>query len=568
MPDPSDRRYGSDVAVAGLVELGVKYVASNPGASFRGLHDSLTLDSRVTLIETLNEGSAVSIAHGYAKSTGSVMAVALHNLVGLQVASMAIYNAWVDQVPILLIGGSGPANQIGRRPWIDWIHTAKRQSLAVRPWLKWDDEPGSVAAIPETLGRAYHLATSHPRGPVYVAIDVDVQEALVDSSEAPVPIVRTRSELAPDESSMEELVRMVSTAARPVMIADNTGATRAGFFALQGLAESAQIPIVDLGGRFNLPSRHLCDASLVPKEVLSQADLVVALDVRDLAWASQSVLGLDPATLAARAKVVSIGVNDLIDSRFVDLQRFTGVDLSITAQSHLVLTSLARRLADESFTPSATWLVEVRSAQERQLSIPVQSDAMSIEGVIASSAEIMAGLSVQIAHLGPGSGQKYQWVRRYFNLGEPAAYLGSSGGGGMGYGVGASVGAGLGQIGQDRVVVNFQTDGDALQSMSGLWTAAHHRVPVLTIILNNRGYARETRHQANIATERSRSTNRATVGTSISDPDIRFMEIATGYGVEAFGPCHDVEGLREAVAAALDVVTRESRPALVEAIVR
>ena len=145
---PGDAFYGSDCVAEVIRALGIPFVALNPGASFRGLHDSLVnhLGNRdPQMLLCLHEEHAVAIAHGWAKVTGRPMAVALHSNVGLMHGTMAIYNAWCDRVPMLVIGATGPVDAAKRRPWIDWIHTARDQGALVRNFTKWDDQPASPA---------------------------------------------------------------------------------------------------------------------------------------------------------------------------------------------------------------------------------------------------------------------------------------------------------------------------------------------------------------------------------------------------------------------------------------
>src|SRR5258705_6954454 len=172
--------FGSDVVAETLRALDVPYIALNPGASYRGLHDSLVNylgNTRPQMLLCLHEESAVAIAHGYAKVTGKAMAAALHSNVGLMHATMAIFNAWCDRMPMLLLGATGPVDAAKRRPWIDWIHTARDQGALVRGYVKWDDQPASAAAAREALIRAKWIAESAPQGPVYVNLDAGMQEA-------------------------------------------------------------------------------------------------------------------------------------------------------------------------------------------------------------------------------------------------------------------------------------------------------------------------------------------------------------------------------------------------------
>ncbi len=183
------RGWGSDVVAEMLRRLDLRYVALVPGSSFRGLHDSLVNylgNTDPKMILCLHEDHAVAIAHGYAKITDRPMAVAVHSGVGLMHASMAIYNMWCARLPAVILGATGPGDAALRRPWIAWIHTSKDQGALIRNFCKWDDEPRSPAAVIEAMLRAYQIASTYPRGPTYVCLDVDLQEAaLPDDIEIP-----------------------------------------------------------------------------------------------------------------------------------------------------------------------------------------------------------------------------------------------------------------------------------------------------------------------------------------------------------------------------------------------
>src|SRR2546421_6683879 len=181
--------WGSDAIAAVLRTLDIPYIALNPGASYRGLHDSLVNylgNSRPQMLLCLHEESAVAIAHGYAKVTGRAMAAAVHSNVGLMHATMAMFNAWCDRMPVLVIGATGPVDATKRRPWIDWIHTARDQGAIVRNFTKWDDQPASPAAAREALLRGAWLANTTPMGPVYINLDAEMQEAKLTEPLGPI----------------------------------------------------------------------------------------------------------------------------------------------------------------------------------------------------------------------------------------------------------------------------------------------------------------------------------------------------------------------------------------------
>src|SRR5436305_12572770 len=175
--------WGSDVAAQMLRRLGIPYVSLNPGASYRGLHDSLVNhlgNERPGMLLCLHEDHAVAIAHGYAKAAGEPMACVLHSNVGLMHGMMGLYNAWCDRVPMIVLGATGPVAAAKRRPWIDWIHTSRDQRAYTRSIIKWDDQPTSPAALVEAMTRANLLTRSAPTAPVYIVPDAGFQEQRLD----------------------------------------------------------------------------------------------------------------------------------------------------------------------------------------------------------------------------------------------------------------------------------------------------------------------------------------------------------------------------------------------------
>ena len=226
MADPGGNmaEFGSDVVAETLRALDVPYIAINPGASFRGLHDSLVNhlgNERPQLLLCLHEEAAVAIAHGYAKVTGRAMAAAVHSNVGLFHATMAMFNAWCDRMPVLVIGATGPVDAAKRRPWIDWIHTARDQGAIVRGYTKWDDQPGGAEAAREAVARAFWIANTAPRGPTYVVLDAGLQE---ERLAVPLPSFDVRRSTpavaagaAPD--TIDRMRAMLDKAGRVVILA-------------------------------------------------------------------------------------------------------------------------------------------------------------------------------------------------------------------------------------------------------------------------------------------------------------------------------------------------------------
>jgi len=258
---PGGARYGSDTVAEVIRALGIPFVALNPGASFRGLHDSLVnhLGNRdPQMLLCLHEEHAVAIAHGWAKITGRPMAAALHSNVGLMHGAMAIYNAWCDRVPMLVIGATGPVDAAKRRPWIDWIHTARDQGALVRHYTKWDDQPASPAAATESLLRANLLATTQPCGPTYINLDAAMQEAETPSSAMPdVNRYRAPAPPAPDPAALLAAAEALRSARRPLILAGRVTRDQAGWDARVRLAERLGAAVLtDLKLAAAFPSAH------------------------------------------------------------------------------------------------------------------------------------------------------------------------------------------------------------------------------------------------------------------------------------------------------------------------
>ena len=281
--------YGSDVAIEALATLGIDHVAFNPGASYRGLHESMVHLGRQREILCLSEGVAVAVAHGYAKARGRPMGVFLHNVVGLQSGSMALFNAWIDQVPMLVLGGSGPADRTQRRPWIDWIHTARPQGSVVRDYIKWDDEPTSLPGLVDSLERAHRLATTAPHGPTYVAFDAALQEQPTGPPDLRGLDAGPAPSFTVPEPDLDRIAEALVGAHAPLIVADRLGRSAQAYEALIDLVDHLGCAVVDLEGRHNFPNTHPLDRTADRTAVLSEADVIVTLDVRDLRWALGTV---------------------------------------------------------------------------------------------------------------------------------------------------------------------------------------------------------------------------------------------------------------------------------------
>jgi acetolactate synthase-1/2/3 large subunit len=583
---PTSPEYGSDLVVDLLRAAGIEYIAFNPGATFRGLHDSLVNYGGNRAPETVlccHEEIAISLAHGYAKAKGKPMATVTHNVVGLQHASMAIFNAFCDRAPILVLGGTGPMDTTKRRPWIDWIHTALVQGSLVRDYVKWDDQPASVAAIPEAFVRAWRTALTEPQGPVYLCLDAALQEERLERS-VPVPDLTRFAPPTPpqaDPRALEDTARRVCEAESPLILVESLGRKPQAGTALQRLADLLAAPVVDLGdghrGRASFPNRHPLDLTGARRELVQEADVILALDVQDLLGALGEV---DRATrevrlLSDRAALLTISLNDYAHRSWAHTAlSLVPVDLAIAADAALALPALVELVEDRlKRDPRAA------ARRERAAHLTLRHQALAeqwrataerqrAERPVAQSvlaAEVWDAIKAEDWILTNGTANG--WVRRLWDW-RPERTCGGSGGAGLGYGLGASLGVALAHRGSGKLCVDLQSDGDLLYVTSGLFTAAHHRLPLLIVMCNNRSYYNDEEHQERMAILRGRAVENKGVGIRIEDPAPDFATIARGFGVHAEGPIEEPAALRPALTRALRVVKEDGLPALVDVLVQ
>ena len=566
-------RYGSDLVIEFLQAAGIEYVALNPGASFRGLHDSLVHVDTPKPIVVLHEETGIGIAHGYAKSAGFPMAVFVHNLVGLQHATMAIFNAWADNVPMLIIGGSGPRDASKRRPWIDWVHSAQLQGATVHDIVKWHDEPASLDAIPHSLARAWRIAQTPPMGPVYVSIDAGLQETeLTDDDIVPVVLDAPHPVVAPSDI-IRDVASALADSNKPVIVVD-----RPGPGALNPLVEMADLvapSVIDLGSRCSFPSTHWADQTSNKQSALAEADFVLALEARDLAW-SLTKLNLSTRQtelmIGPDVPVISVGLTETQHTGFMTREALLPGTKYVISDVTSFLKELVECLTSHSIGAEAVAARrEILSENHRrsresahQKAVQARDEKPITEEHLALSLwEAIGQDNFQLAY-----GVLKDLPRFLWDLTDESSYLGRSGGEGLGYGVPASLGAALAHRDSDTLVVDIQSDGDLMYTASALWTAAHHQLPLLIVVHNNRSYGRDERHQRVVAEARGRSLENLPIGIHIDNPPVDFATLAESMGVKGFGPIEEPDAVPETIREAKKIVQTERRAVLVDVICR
>ena len=540
--------WGSDAIAAMLRALELPYIALNPGASFRGLHDSLVNylgNARPLMLLCLHEETAVAIAHGYGKACGRMMGVVLHSNVGLMHATMAVFNAWCDRVPMLILGATGPWDAAKRRPWIDWIHTSADQGALVRDYTKWDNQPGSIAAAYEALLRAAQIANTAPRGPVYVNLDAALQEAKLDSP-PPLPDVSRfgpSGPVVPSSASVVEAATLLSAATTPVILMGRVSRSEGAWRERVALAEKLQARVLtDIKAGAAFPTDHLLHAAPPAtfledqgKKVLRESDVVLSLDWIDTAGTLKQAWGDDPVG----AKVILVSPDAHSHRGWsMDYQGLPPADVYMMCEPEAVVPMLTQAVRARP--------VAVRG-KHRSPSKPADT-AVSIRALAAALEAATSDMEVCVSHLPLGWNGAYRHFRR------PLDYLGANGGGGVGAGPGMTVGAALALKRSGRIVVGIVGDGDFLMGVTALWTAAHYRIPCLLLVANNRSFYNDEMHQERVARERSRPVENKWIGQRIDEPDIDLAMMARAQGALGIGPVRHVADLKAALEEAVKAV--------------
>jgi thiamine pyrophosphate-dependent acetolactate synthase large subunit-like protein len=525
--------WGSDVAAETLRALQIPYIALNPGASYRGLHDSIVNylgNEMPQMLLCLHEEVAVSIAHGYAKVTGKAMAAAVHSNVGLFHATMAIFNAWCDRMPVVILGATGPVDANKRRPWIDWIHTAADQGAIIRNFTKWDDQPASPAATRESLLRANWLANTAPMGPVYINLDAEMQENKLTEPLPPIDVSRFNpvTVTAPAPELVKQAADLLKGAKNPVILMGRVSRSMDAWNARVALAEALDAKVITelkLGAAF--PTDHPLHAgppggtALGPdaQEAVRNADVIMSLDWVDLAGAFKGTFGDTPP----KAKVIVVSSDFRIHNGWsMDYQGLPPADVLLPVTPDEAVPDLLKAVAPGK--PRKPF--EVKKAEIP----PLSTDKLVVNDLVRALKKAVGGRAVTLAHI------SLSWDGATWPFRHPLDYVGSEGGGGVGGGPGNTVGTALALKGSGRLTIGVCGDGDFMMANTAIWTAAHYKIPMLIVVANNRSFFNDELHQERVARIRSRPVENRWIGQRISEPDIDIATLARSQGAQGFGP--------------------------------
>jgi thiamine pyrophosphate-dependent acetolactate synthase large subunit-like protein len=548
--EPSETFWASDAIADMLRSMDIPYVLLNPGASFRGLHDSIVNhlgNEKPQMMVVLHEEHAVAIAHGYTKVTGKPLIAILHSNVGLMHGSMAIFDAWVDRVPVIVLGATGPVDASKRRPWIDWIHTAQDQAALVRNFIKWDAQPASIPSAQEALLRAKQIATTAPQGPVYVCFDAALQESKLTSRPAlPDPARYLAPPPArPSDEVIAQAAAMLSNAARPVILMGRVSRSEKGWAERIQLAETLNAEVLtDLRVGAAFPTDHPLHAApsgafLTPaaQAVLREADVVLSLDWLDLSGALKQAWGDQTVS----SKIIQVSVDHYSHNGWsMDHQGLPPVDLFLLCEPEPAVALLNQQVKARA-TPAPAKRALPPAA-------PVAAGTMTVATLAATLRRVVGDQKLCLMRL------PLSWSGEMWDFRHPLDFLGYDGGGGIGSGPGMSIGSALALKGTDRLPVAVIGDGDYMMGVNALWTAANARIPMLMIVCNNRSFFNDELHQERVARQRNRPVENRWIGQRISNPAPNLAMMARGQGLKGVGPVEDVTELERVLVDAIAAV--------------
>jgi len=575
----SEKRWQSDVIVDMIKKYKFEYISLNPGASYRGLHDSLVNygENDPPMLTCQHEKIAVQIAHGYARAKGKPMIAIVHNLVGLLHAPMGIYYAYLDRAPVFIMGATGPLAEPKRRPFIDWIHTANVQGEAIRNFVKWDYQPSTVDGVPGAFARAYSIMMSARQGPIYMCYDAGLQEAELDHDvEMPLTgAVEVPTPPAADPVALAKAADTLAAANRVAIIADFAARPPHGWNHVVELAETLGASVWDVGSRLNFPTDHPLNLTMDPEGCYDGVDVVLTLDIADFEKpthvrdiATRTVV----SKVAAGATWIDIGFTDIETSKWsMDYARPYYAQQRMIADvvtAAPVLTGLLKeRIAKtaglaEKIAKRAEAIgkrhAETRAKWAKQAQEHWDQKPMTVPRLASEVWEAIKGEDWVLT-----AGDLGSWGKKLWNFDRPYCHGGRELG--TGTQIGLSLGVALANKGTGRLVVDLQPDGDLMFDAGSLWIAAKYQIPMLVVMFNNRAYYNDWNHQLVLARTRGTDPSRAYIGMDLYGPDPDFAGLARSMGWYAEGPIENGDDLKGALKRAIEQV-KQGKPALVDAI--
>ena len=576
--------YGSDLIAELIGSLGHEYIFLTPGSSFRGVHDSLvnhTKNHKPKIILVAHEEIAVAMAQGYCKATGKPAMAFLHDLVGIQHATMAFYNAMADRMPVVVLGGSGPADPAQRRK-TDWIHSANTQCDIVKDVTKWTDEPITLQGCLDSIARAQRIATSAPCSPTYVSVDVLVQESNIPEGVS-LPDVKTPRYLpappvAAPRESISSAVEALINAEWPLILGGRVGYDKATTPVMTELVEILGAAYQDGHDIICMPSNHPqnLNASFgrtkaegeYKKMLMAKTDVVLCVDCLDISnniGAYEGARGAGEEVAAGKMTVIDLSMNDFTIQHWTHIGGpLHPVDIQVQADGLYGLKQISaeiKRRAEEK----PPWLAK---AKDRRAEVAMMHDKLRLSQLEAMKLKwdqvpiYLPRMTAELFNVVKEkdwllAARNYRaWYDGIWEFDGAGQFMSNSIGGGIGYGPGGIIGSALAGRDQGKFTVAIIGDGDFTMGPAAIWTAVHYKIPIMIVLHNNTSFGNDEEHQITLAYRRGRPAENAWIGQRMVGPEPDYCTIARGYGAWAEEPVRDPEELATAFKKAADVVEK------------
>ena len=528
---------GSDLMVQILKDLNIEFIAANPASSFEALQESIVNygsppNTMPELITALHEESAVDMAHGYAKAQGHPMAVMLHGTVGLQHASMAIYQCYHDKTPVVIIVGRD--DKFFRQE-----QTANDIAGITRAFTKWDSQPTSLQEALKDIQTAFNEAITPPMGPTIIVLDTDIQKE--EAGQLKIPKYNRPEILAISKRNASKIAKNLMEAKNPRIHVGRLR-THEGINKAIELVEitGSSVRTSATSGPLSFPERH----PLCGEGYNQDYDYVLGLESDGK---NTSIQGPTLLSRADKRDLSNIGFG-FIRKPVIPPRRDLSGENDLTADAEasipIIIEEYKRILKAGNISDTAEKIRLDTSANikkhEKDLKQTLNKKRKGWDSSPVSLGRLYAELWPLIKDLDWCLSSPTVFSSRHhvgmWEHNKPYSYLGMHGAGGIGYCIGASAGAGLAAKTRNRIVINIQCDGDLNYTPGSLWTAAHHNLPLLTIMHNNRGYHQEVMYLQYMAGVRGRGTDRMHIGTTLREPFIDYAKLAEAYGMNNEGP--------------------------------
>ncbi|MEU7137412.1 benzoylformate decarboxylase [Streptomyces sp. NPDC046261] len=518
-----------------LRSRGATTVFGNPGSTELPFLQDFPADFRYVL--GLQEAVVVGMADGYAQATGTTALVNLHTAPGVGNAMGALVTAAANHTPMVVTAGQ----QVRAMMTMEAMLTNTDATLLPRPAVKWAYEPPRPQDVPAALARAFHIAESAPRGPVFLSLpmddfDVELDEAGLRAARHAAGR-RVADVTAADAPAVEALARRLEAAANPVLITGGSVDAEGAWEAAVALAERRGLPVwaSPIEGRVGFPENHPLYQGVLPPAIAPLAQTLAGHDLVLVVGAPVfRYYPYVPGPLLPEGTELVLLTSDPGEAARAPVGDALVAGLRPTL--HL-LTELVEKRGDLPSPPGPRpGTVEVPEADGEPMSASIALAAVA-SGAPADTVWVNESPS------------NIQAFRDHVRIDRPGSFLMTTGGG-LGFGLAAAVGAQLGR--PERPVVAVVGDGSAQYAITALWTAAAYRVPVTFVVPANREYA--------ILKWFGRFENTPGV-PGLDLPGLDLCALARGYGVPAHratDPAH----LAELVAAA---TTSPDGPVLIEA---